>query len=90
MSNWAAREHLSDKLRGIPLTACVHDQRCPGNGVRVTHETMLYSALDYAVYAPVNQAAKHLGLTLEYGQTQGKQNHVTLQLYCLRPYASER
>ncbi len=81
------RENIADKLRGIPLTGCVHDQRCPGNGIRVTHETMLYSALDYAVYAPVNQAAKHLGLTLEYSQSRGKQNYVTLHLYCLQTFA---
>lgn len=67
------REHNADKLRDVPLTACVQDQRCSGNGIRVTHETILYMALDNAVYSPVNQAAKHLGLTLKYGPTRGKQ-----------------
>lgn len=42
---------------------------------------MLYSALEKAVYAPVNQAAKHLGFTLEYGQSYGKQHCMTFP-YC--------
>lgn len=35
----------------------------------------------------VSQAAKHLGLTLEYSQSHGMQHHVTFHLCRLQPYA---
>ncbi len=81
------RENIADKLRAVPSTALIQDQMCSGSGGLLTHETMLYSALERAVYAPVNQAAKHLGLTLVYDQSHGMQHHVTFHLCCLQPYA---
>ncbi len=74
------REYIAEKLRAVPLTALVQDQKCSASGGLLTHEEMLYPALDNAVYAPVNQAAKHLGLNLKYGQSHGMQHYVTCHL----------
>ena len=81
------RENIAEKLRAEPLTAVVQDQKCDGSGGRLTHEELLYPALEMPVYAPVNQAAKHLGLTLQYGQSHGMQHRETFRLCCLQPYA---
>ncbi len=73
VSDWIMREGLQAKLEGVILKTVVKDKFFDGSSGmhQVDHEEQLYQPIASAIYGPVNQAARILGLPLEYATSRG-------------------
>lgn len=69
VSDWIARNELQAKLEGVILKDVLRDRFYDGSSAadQVDHEEQqLHQPIASAIYEPVNQAARILGLPLRY------------------------
>ncbi len=73
VSDWVVRNGLQAKLESVILKTVVRDMFFDGSSSmqQVDHEEQLYQPIASAIYEPVNQAARILGLPLEYTTSHG-------------------
>ena len=73
VSDWVVCKGLQAKFEGVTLKDVLRDKFYEGSSAayQVDYETQLYQLVASAVYEPVNQAAKILGLPLQYTTSHG-------------------
>ncbi len=73
VSDWVLRNELQAKFKGVIFKNVLRDRLYDASSAadQGHHELQLYQPIASAVYEPVNQAAKILGLPLRYTTSHG-------------------